>query len=96
MKRRDLERETSHERKVWAGMGSNHRKRELVDLQSTPFDHSGTYPKHASRLVRSGQVGNGKEERMQGENDGRGVELARLYTSFTLSTLPLARAAWYG
>ena len=35
-------------------MGSNHRKRELVDLQSTPFDHSGTYPKYAIRLVRSG------------------------------------------
>jgi hypothetical protein len=25
-------------------MGSNHRKRKLRDLQSPPFDHSGTYP----------------------------------------------------
>ena len=77
-------------------MGSNHRRREPVDLQSTPFDHSGTYPKHASRLVRSGQVGNGKEERMQGENDPRRAGMARLYTSFTLSTLPLSRVACYG
>ncbi len=77
-------------------MGSNHRKRELVDLQSTPFDHSGTCPKHASRLVRSGQVGNGKGDRMQGENDRHGTAPARLYTSFTLSTLPLSRVACYG
>ena len=28
----------------WAGMDSNHRSREAADLQSAPFNHSGTYP----------------------------------------------------
>ncbi len=28
----------------WAGMDSNHRKQTLADLQSAPFDRSGTYP----------------------------------------------------
>ncbi len=28
----------------WAGMDSNHRKQALADLQSAPFDRSGTYP----------------------------------------------------
>jgi hypothetical protein len=69
--------------------------------------------------VRSGQVGNGKGQGMQGENDFvrrslfalpflptfggclRGLRTARLfprrlYTSFTLSTLPQRAAAWYG
>ncbi len=28
----------------WAGVGSNHRRRTPMDLQSIPFSHSGTYP----------------------------------------------------
>ena len=28
----------------WAGMDSNHRSRKATDLQSVPFNHSGTYP----------------------------------------------------
>ena len=28
----------------WAGLDSNQRRRKPVDLQSTPFGHSGTYP----------------------------------------------------
>ena len=28
----------------WAGMDSNHRNRTIADLQSAPFDRSGTYP----------------------------------------------------
>ncbi len=81
----------------WAGMGSNHRKRELVDLQSTPFDHSGTYPKHANRLVRSGQVGNGKGQGMQGENDRaprRGSSLHILH-SFHVAAVA-RRVVWMG
>ena len=36
---------TSDIRKVtWAGVGSNHRRRKPMDLQSIPFSHSGTYP----------------------------------------------------
>ena len=31
----------------WAGMDSNHRKQTLADLQSAPFDRSGTYPLRA-------------------------------------------------
>lgn len=34
-------------------MGSNHRRREPVDLQSTPFDHSGTYPNLANLRLAS-------------------------------------------
>lgn len=29
---------------IWAGVGSNHRRPEPMDLQSIPFSHSGTYP----------------------------------------------------
>ncbi len=72
-------------------MGSNHRRREPVDLQSTPFDHSGTYPKHATRLVRSGQVGNGKEERMQGENDSRRAGCSSLHVLHSFHVAALAR-----
>lgn len=54
--------------KWWAGMGSNHRRRKPVDLQSTPFDHSGTYPK-LNRFVRSGEkVGTEEAALMQGES----------------------------
>ena len=28
----------------WAGMDSNHRNPKMTDLQSVPFNHSGTYP----------------------------------------------------
>src|SRR5690606_13708059 len=28
----------------WAGVVSNHRRPEPMDLQSIPFNHSGTYP----------------------------------------------------
>ena len=28
----------------WVGMVLNHRRREPMDLQSIPFNHSGTYP----------------------------------------------------
>jgi hypothetical protein len=28
----------------WAGVVSNHRRRKPMDLQSIPFNHSGTYP----------------------------------------------------
>jgi hypothetical protein len=31
-------------RKWWAGLGSNQRRRKPEDLQSSPFNHSGTYP----------------------------------------------------
>ncbi len=49
----------------WAGMDSNHRKRKLADLQSAPFNHSGTYPfaaleKQSERS--SNQRGNGMQE----------------------------------
>ena len=30
--------------KWWAGMDSNHRNPKMTDLQSVPFNHSGTYP----------------------------------------------------
>jgi hypothetical protein len=30
----------------WAGMDSNHRNPKMTDLQSVPFNHSGTYPHH--------------------------------------------------
>ena len=29
---------------IWAGVVSNHRRPEPMDLQSIPFNHSGTYP----------------------------------------------------
>ena len=35
----------------WRGVDSNHRKRELSDLQSDPFGHSGTPPKRAIIVV---------------------------------------------
>ena len=31
-------------KKWWAGMDSNHRNPKMTDLQSVPFNHSGTYP----------------------------------------------------
>ena len=30
----------------WAGMDSNHRNPKMTDLQSVPFNHSGTYPQY--------------------------------------------------
>jgi hypothetical protein len=30
--------------RIWVGMVSNHRRRQPMDLQSIPFNHSGTYP----------------------------------------------------
>gem|GEM_PF-3352098 len=30
--------------KWWAGLGSNQRRRKPEDLQSSPFNRSGTYP----------------------------------------------------
>ena len=35
-----------YELQWWAGMDSNHRKPKLADLQSAPFNHSGTYPQY--------------------------------------------------
>ncbi len=32
------------ERKWWAGLDSNQRRRKPADLQSAPFGHFGTYP----------------------------------------------------
>ena len=31
-------------KKWWAGLDLNQRRREPANLQSAPFDHSGTYP----------------------------------------------------
>ena len=37
-------------------MDSNHRSREATDLQSVPFNHSGTYPKlfHEAAYIHYG------------------------------------------
>ncbi len=32
----------------WAGLDLNQRRRKPVDLQSTPFNRSGTYPCHVN------------------------------------------------
>ena len=34
----------------WAGLDSNQRRHKPVDLQSTPFGHSGTYPIYSDWL----------------------------------------------
>ena len=35
----------------WAGMDSNHRNPKMTDLQSVPFNHSGTYPYNFKSLT---------------------------------------------
>ena len=41
---------------LWAGVVSNHRRPEPMDLQSIPFNHSGTYPKNLFQAGRGIQT----------------------------------------
>jgi hypothetical protein len=43
---------TFAESKWWVGLGSNQRRRKPADLQSAPFNRSGTYPFSSFRKGR--------------------------------------------
>ena len=44
VKRKESERELRPDSVWWERMDSDHRSEDATDLQSAPFDHSGTLP----------------------------------------------------
>ena len=62
-------------RRWWAELDSNQRRRKPADLQSAPFDRSGTYPFSVRRTYPEGLTTNGPASKAVAVAFARGITI---------------------